>query len=81
MGNWEEEIDERTGAKRNGARGFSFSPSPHFFSLSSARPFPLPSFPFDELAWIFDLTAKEETVLQSTQTLAKGRWGFQLTGA
>ena len=30
------------------------------------RPFPLPSLPFDECAWIFDLPAKEETVLQST---------------
>ena len=31
-----------------------------------ARPFPLPSLPFDERAWTFDLPAKEETVLQST---------------
>ena len=35
------------------------------FSLPCAHPFPLPSFPFDERAWIFDLPAKEETVLQS----------------
>ena len=39
-------------------------PSPHSFSLPSARPFPFPSFPFDKRVWIFDLPAKEETVLQ-----------------
>ena len=37
------------------------SPSPHSLSLSSARPFP-----FDRRAWIFDLPAEEETVLQSS---------------
>ena len=55
MENWEEEVDTRMR-----------SPSPHSFLLLPAHPFPLPSFPFDECAWIFDLLAKEETVLQST---------------
>ena len=34
------------------------------FSLLSVRPFPLPSLPFYECAWIFDFQAKRETVLQ-----------------
>ena len=42
---------------------------PRSFSFLSARPFSLPSFPFDERAWIFDLPAKEETVLQSSSIL------------
>ena len=36
-------------------------PLPHSFSLASARPFPLPSFPFEERAWNFNLLAKERT--------------------
>ena len=51
MGNWKEEMDARNGAKRN-------------WALSSVHPFPLPSFPTDERAWIIDLPSKEETVLQ-----------------
>ena len=45
-----------------GDRNSTRNSSPHSFS---ARPFPLPSFPFNERAWIFDLPAKKETVLQS----------------
>ena len=33
------------------------------FLLPSARSFSLPSFPYDERAWIFDLQVKEETVV------------------
>ena len=45
-------------------------PLPHSFLLLSVRPFPLLSFQFDECAWIFDLPAKEETVLHSSKTSA-----------
>ena len=60
MENWEEEMDSRTGAKRNGVP----RPTPFRFRLHV-------HFPFDERAWIFNLPAKEETVLQSILIIFK----------
>ena len=66
MGDWEEEMDARTGAKRNGGEGLKKELRPHSFSLPFACPFPRPSLPFDERAWIFDLPVKEESVWHSS---------------
>ena len=38
--------------------------------------FPLPSFPSDERAWIFDLPAKEKTLLQSNSLPAILAWSY-----